>query len=78
MSPMNAGKMRAALDKNLGWHGGVAKRSAIIEELVGKGAKVVTSQGGERRLTSPDGSYLTGDTLTKTGLDYAEWLAGKH
>lgn len=72
--PLRRAKIEAALVHYTTWNsrkdGG--SRFQLIESLIDEGYKVETVRG-ERRLTDSDGFYREG-ALTKTGLDYAEWL----
>lgn len=57
---------------------GVCKRRADkIAELVNEGRKVEFSRSGERRLIHPDGRFFNEKDLTKTGMDFAEYLINK-
>lgn len=71
LSPMQAGKVRAALLTEVCYRGMPTTRLALIERLVSAGA-IVTSQEGQPAIEGNDGAYLTSKTLTKTGIEYAQ------
>jgi hypothetical protein len=72
-SDLQRGKVLAALNKTQGVNGVVATRKAHIRRLVGEGYTVASAKEG-RRLIAPDGSFFAEADLTKTALDYAEYL----
>lgn len=74
MPPMQRAKANAALEKSTVNNGNGVYRQALIEDRVNKGYKVQI-QNGKRRLVGPDGAYFEQSALTKTGLDYADYLA---
>jgi hypothetical protein len=74
MPPMQRAKANAALEKYTVNNGNGVLRQALIEDRVSKGFRVQT-QNGKRRLVGPGGAYFEQSALTKTGLDYAAFLA---
>lgn len=72
-SAMRKAKVLAALDTSVQNNGMVLTRKALIEEMVSEGA-VVTVAEGSKALMRPSGSYLLQKHITKTGIDYAEFL----
>ena len=77
MTPMQKGAARKALANVRNYRGTLMTRRDLIRSLVGKGYTVQVDNGA-RRLTSPEGSFLGQDVLSKTGLDYAEWLVSEN
>lgn len=75
MTPMAAAKAKAALEMEVLNNGVITTRKRLIDSRVADGARVVT-ENGERILENPSGSFLGSKALTKTGLDYAEYLIG--
>ena len=73
MSPLARAKAEAALSKSLVNQGRAISRRSLVEEKIAAGAKIET-RNGERRLMTPDGSYLAESQISKTGMDYAEHL----
>ena len=74
-SPMQAAKARACLEMVVKHNGGdLFRRFALIELKVANGATVTTRKSGERVLMNQDGSWLDKQNITKTGIDYAEFL----
>ncbi len=74
MSPPNAERVRAALLMNVVYEDGAITRKSLIEKLVSDGRSVEEKEG-ERALVSSDGnSYMLESEITKTGMDYAEYL----
>jgi hypothetical protein len=74
MPPMQRAKANAALEKYTVNNGNGVFRQALIEDSVRKGYRVQV-QNGKRRLVGPNGAYFEQSALTKTGLDYADYLA---
>lgn len=74
MKPMQKAKANAVLEQLTVNNGSAIYRQALIEDFVGKGYKVKI-QNGKRRLVAPGGTYFEQSALTKTGLDYADYLA---
>lgn len=73
MSTLGAAKARDALMKQVSYNGVAVTRKALIEQKVEGGARVV-GEGSERRLESNDDTFLGQAAITKTGMDYAEYL----
>lgn len=71
---MMAGKVLKALNKEVSLNGEVLTRKAHIENLVRSGRTVVTSAKGERRLIDQEGHFIDEKSLTKTAMNYAEYL----
>lgn len=76
MSAPNAEKARQALLTNVMADGGVISRKALIEKLVAEG-RTIGEFGGKRTLQTEDGSFRDEKQITKTGMDYAEYLIAK-
>lgn len=76
-SPRLRGRMDAALNKVVNVNGEPNPRYKHIENLVDAGYRVGSDPTFGRVLESPRGSFLTQKDLTKTALDYAEFLTGK-
>ena len=82
MPAVKARKIEEALDKQQGFSGRYMKRREFIEEAIAGGAQVVEHHGhGEfatvhKRLMLPSGSFYLESDVTKTGMDYAEFLQG--
>lgn len=72
-SPLERGKILSVLGKLVANNGRCLTRSELIEEMVADGA-VVTVVSGQRALQRQSGSYIEQSRLTKTGMDYAEYL----
>jgi hypothetical protein len=73
MPPMQRAKVSAALQKNITSNGVLQARSVLVEKWVAEGATVV-QKADQRELTKPSGNYLLEKDLSKTAMDYAEWL----
>ncbi len=76
MSNMAVGRARDALLKQASFDGNVLTRKEYIEKRIAEGRTVV-GEGDDRRLEDADGVGLGVKGLTKTGMDYAEYLLGK-
>lgn len=77
MSAPNAAKAKGALNQPTKSGGVITDRKTLIEEKVAAGYTVQVLPNGKRRLVSPSGSYLEESAITKTGMDYADFLAKK-
>lgn len=75
-SPMSAGRKRDTLLKSVSSEGQVITRKNLIEREVANGDAIVT-ENGERRLTDKSGAFRDESTLTKAGMDYAQYLIDK-
>lgn len=74
MTPARQQRTRNALRKSITRDGELHTRESLVRKLSGEGWR--TGMRGEKRvLMSPQGSWLTQGDLTKTGLDYADFLA---
>jgi len=73
MSTPGAAKARDALLVKMRFDGSVMTRKKAIEGVVADGG-TITGEGAERRLMMGDGSFYEQKTITKTGMDYAEYL----
>lgn len=73
-TPMARQKAIDALNTNVTNKGRLISRKALIRELVAKGYRV---DRVKNRLLGPDGVFIDARALTKTGLDYADYLAVK-
>lgn len=76
MTPMAAGKYRAALLVTASADGRPITRKALIEEKVAEG-RVIGEYDGARTLETQDGAFLSEKKLTKAGMDYAAYLIAK-
>ena len=74
MSPMASKRARNALDNSVSADGMPYRRSELVEKDVQDGAVVITGKDGRRRLQRPSGAYRTDSQLSKTAMDYAEFL----
>ncbi len=72
-SPLKRARIVKTLLKQQGINGVVDSRRNHLRRLIAEGRRVVTVKG-ERILRSADGSFLTERDVTKTGMDYAEYL----
>lgn len=73
MSVINAEKARLALTKNVAYRGSPISRESLIEKFVAEG-RTIGTHDGKRTLETADGSFMDESPLTKTGMDYAEYL----
>lgn len=73
MTPLAKKRAIDVLRKQIAWNGLLAPRHAGIEQRVSKGWSVAT-RGGSRRFTAPDGGFLNENDISKTAMDYAEFL----
>lgn len=71
VSPMQAQKAADALRKQQGFNGKVMKRCAWVHENFWNIASVDHAKG---RVSLKNGSFYTFRDLTKTTVDYIEWL----
>jgi hypothetical protein len=74
MTPMGAKRAEDALNVNLSHDGRILSRRDLVRERVAAGAKIVVSQGGERRLVSLQGTYVSEKQISKTAMEYAAYL----
>jgi len=74
--PVVRGRVVKVLSQTIRNNGKETTRKAVIRDRVSRGATVQTV-GDERRLTMPDGAYLTESQITKIGMEYAEHLIAK-
>lgn len=73
--PMRKAKIKSSLSKLVRSEGNILSRSDLIEQMVKEGANV-TLISGTKVLQTTSGSYIEQSRLTKTGIDYAEFLLG--
>ena len=73
MTPRARGKACATLEWKTRYQGKICSRGDLIVRLLEQGYEVKRVHGG-RRLESPDGTFLTEVAITKTGMDFAEYL----
>ncbi|MDY0282029.1 MAG: N-6 DNA methylase, partial [Salinivirgaceae bacterium] len=73
MSNIAAGKAKAVLLKRFRFSDGAMTRKECVEKRIAEG-HTVTGTGNERRLEDAKGVGLGVKALTKTGMDYAEFL----
>jgi hypothetical protein len=74
MKPMAAARAKSALERGIMSNGKLYTRSSLVESKVLAGAKVVLSPEGKRRLQIPNGAFLDESQISKTAMDYAEYL----
>jgi hypothetical protein len=78
LSAMARARAIKALNKQVGFNGRFARRKDEIYRLVTqKGWRTAQQRSWGRVLQSPDGAFLVQKDLTKTGLDFADYLAAK-
>lgn len=73
LSPLKAGKARAALELVSGFNGRMQRRKDFIIDAVAQGATVGETRYGQSLLL-PTGGYFTARQLTQTALDFAAHL----
>jgi hypothetical protein len=73
-TPMLAGKKYAALTQGRSHGGHPWILGELIKHKVATGYRVIVASSGQRRLTSQDGAFLDERQITKTGMDFAEYL----
>ena len=74
MNPMQAKRAQMALAQSVTAEGMPHTRRELVESDVAAGATVVQSKAGLRRLQKPNGSYRDESQISKTAMDYAEYL----
>ena len=74
MTPMAQRRAMNALATAILSNGKPVSRSSLVERLVDAGRTVVLSQKGKRRLQSPEGLFLAESQISKTAMDYADYL----
>ena len=75
---MAAKRAKDALDRTICANGIYMSRAELVHLRVSGGAVVALSNStGKRRLTNPDGAYLDETQISKTAMDYAEFLLAK-
>lgn len=77
MTPLKSAKAREALSVTLINGGMPYQRQELVEKLVGEGAEPTPHAKDGRRLSRPDGSYLSEKQISKTAMDYAAFLVRK-
>lgn len=81
LSPMAKSKANAALNETMQRDNKILTRRKIIEDSIDNGYSVELdtkgNRGGKRILVSPTGTFIEEKRLTKTALDYAEFLISK-
>jgi hypothetical protein len=75
MTPMQRARAEKALAQQMSHNGTVRTRREIVDAMIADGATVVTHPKDGRRLMRPDGSYIEEARLTKTAMDYAEYVS---
>jgi hypothetical protein len=73
MSDVARQRALTVLNTRQGFNGVLRQRKEAIRDMIARGYRVVGA-GKNRRLTSPDGSFLTVSDITKTGMDFADHL----
>lgn len=76
MAPPNAEKARAALTAQISANGTPISRKNLVEKLIAEG-RTVGQFNGKRTLETSDGTFFDERQITKTGIDYAEYLIAK-
>lgn len=76
MTPVAAGKARAALLVQVNSGGVITTRKGLVEDRITKGY-VISGDAGDRRLEDAEGVGLGEKQTTKTGMDYAAFLISK-
>jgi hypothetical protein len=75
MTPLRRGKASTILSKTMTLNdGAVEERGHVVYSLVSQGRHVDRGLDGVRYLISNDGRYLSEKTITKVGMDFAEFL----
>jgi transposase len=74
MTPMQASKAFNALETNVQSGEQLFKRGDLVKQAVDEGAEIVIARDGKRRLQKQDGSYRTESQISKTAMDYADYL----
>jgi hypothetical protein len=69
MTPMQRGKVIAALTKMVLYQGKPISRRDLVRQKIAAGATVV-----DMELQSPDGTFFDTTAITKTGMQYAAYL----
>ena len=75
MTPAQRARADAALSTQMRVNGEFDSRGAHIRKLVERGYRVTVHPKRGRILEQPSGSYLTERDLTKTALDFAQFLS---
>lgn len=70
---MDRNRKLALFDKPRSFDGKPTKLGPELERRVAEGWTVQAVKG-ERRFTGPDGRFLDEKAITRTGMDYADWL----
>jgi hypothetical protein len=78
MPPMNRKRAENALEMMVRVNGcySLVSRASLIEQRVSEGA-VMAARKGEPILQRQDGAFLDARQITKTGLDYANFLLSR-
>jgi hypothetical protein len=72
---MAAKRAKDTLERTICSNGTYMSRAELVHLRISNGAVVdLSSWTGKRRLTNPDGSYLDETQISKTAMDYAEFL----
>ena len=75
LPPLKRGKILTILAKHMTLNDdNIEERGNVIALLVTQGRRVTTRPDGIRYLISDNGRYLSEKDLTKTGMDFAEYL----
>ena len=74
MSDVSRQRALTVLNTRQGFNGVLRQRKEALRDMVTSGYRV-EGTGKDRRLTSPDGRFLTVGDITKTGMDFADHLA---
>lgn len=73
LPPKLRGRVEPALTKRVRNKGNYPYLWELIEEFVSNGAQI-SELGGKRILQTPDSSFFYEKDITKSGIDYAEYL----
>jgi hypothetical protein len=77
MPPMQAKRTFDSLEKNVSVGDAAVKRGDLVQADVAEGATIVLSRDGKRRLQKPDGRFRAESQISKTAMDYADFLIKK-
>lgn len=77
MTPRGRARADKTLSRQVSVQGNFNSRGSHVEILVSAGYSVVEHPKRGRILESPTGGFFTERDLTKTGLDYAEFLTSR-
>lgn len=76
-SPAVAERVRQTLQRKYSRNGSMIALGDLLEEKVSGGGATIGEWKGKRTIKGQDGSFLDESQVTKTGIDYAEYLISK-